>query len=210
LKPQLINLPPCAFLSLSWLKPLGQHSPCQAGVCSRPSYQRSRRVIPALCLDPRLANSAACPEALRFRYYGLMCQSCPLLLTSLFTLVSRSLQFGPPSAGGQDLPGVISANPSMDAWTPTPADSVVLLPVSSHQASAFPPLAQGRLLPFPEKRFLLGVPFRGCSHSVMFRPPSLLATQVAPTDMTINCHMAAVTFTSEHRKACYLTSRRIC
>lgn len=100
-----------------------------------------------------------------------------------FTLVSRSLQFGPPTAGGQDLPGVISANPSMDAWTPTPADSVVLLPVSSHQASAFPPLAQGRLLPSPEKRFLLGVPFRGCSHSVMFRPPSLLATQVAPTDM---------------------------
>src|SRR6185369_17264468 len=29
-----------------------------------------------------------------------------------------------------------------------PADSVVLLPVSSHQASAFPPLAQGRLLSF--------------------------------------------------------------
>ena len=39
--------------------------------------------FPALCLDPRLANSAACPEALRFRYYGLMCQSCPLLLASL-------------------------------------------------------------------------------------------------------------------------------
>lgn len=126
-----------------------------------------------------------------------------------FTLVSRSLQLGPPTAGSQDLPDVISANPSMDAWTPTPADSVVLLPVSSHQASAFPSLAQGRLLPPPEKRFLLGVPFRGCSHSVMFRPPSLLATQVAPTDMT-RCHMAAVTFTSEHRVACYLTSRRIC
>lgn len=79
----MITLLPCAFLSLTWLKSIGQHSPSAARVYSRPSYQRSRRVLPVLCLDPRLADSAAYPEALRSRYYGLMCQSCPLLLTSL-------------------------------------------------------------------------------------------------------------------------------
>jgi len=33
-----------------------------------------------------------------------------------------------------------------------------------------------------EQRLQLRTPFRGCSHSFMFKPPDLLATQVAPTD----------------------------
>jgi hypothetical protein len=44
----------------------------------------------------------------------------------------------------KDLPDVISANLSLDAWTPTPAASAVRLPVSSHRASAFPTLGPGR------------------------------------------------------------------
>jgi len=35
-------------------------------------------------------------------------------------------------------PGVISANPSSDVWPPTPAVLMVLVLVSSHEASAFP------------------------------------------------------------------------
>ena len=42
------------------------------------------------------------------------------------------------------LPDLISANPSQRAWTPTPAAPVVLTPVSSLRASAFPDLAAGR------------------------------------------------------------------
>ena len=35
---------------------------------------------------------------------------------------------------------------------------------------------------YPKQRLQLRTPFRGCSHSFMFKPPDLLATQVAPTD----------------------------
>ena len=38
---------------------------------------------------------------------------------------------------------------------------------------------------YPYSDFRTGNLFRGCRHSFMFRPPSLLATQVAPTDTTI-------------------------
>ncbi len=81
-----------------------------------------------------------------------------------------------------DLPDVISANPSLRAWTPTPAALVVLSPVSSHKTSAFPTLATGRRSAFsPCKRLLTRTRFRGCSHSLMFRPAGLLATLAAPT-----------------------------
>lgn len=64
-------------------------------------------------------------------------------------LGGESSQFGPPTAGPWDLPDVISANPSLDAWTPTPAVSGLHLPVSSPRASAFPTLGTGRHLAFP-------------------------------------------------------------
>jgi len=80
-------------------------------------------------------------------------------------------------------PTLSAANPSLDAWSPTPAGLVVRLPVSSHQSSAFPTLGTGRLsLLLSVQRLLHSALFRGCRHFFMFRPPSLLATQVAPTD----------------------------
>ncbi len=47
---------------------------------------------------------------------------------------------------------------------------------------------------------------RGSSHSVMFRPPVLLATQVAPTVICqlSPAHQAAVAFTFTHISVCYL------
>jgi len=33
----------------------------------------------------------------------------------------------------------------------------------------------------PDNDFSPGIEFRGCSHSLMFRPPGLLATQIVPT-----------------------------
>ena len=51
--------------------------------------------------------------------------------------------------------------------------------------------------------------FRGYSHLLMFRPPGLLATQVAPT---VVCqlpptHQAAVAFTFTHISVCYLSEQ---
>jgi hypothetical protein len=59
-------------------------------------------------------------------------------------LAHESLPLGPPAAGPKDLPDVLSANLSLDAWTPTPAALVVHGPVSSHKTSAFPTLGTGR------------------------------------------------------------------
>jgi hypothetical protein len=79
-------------------------------------------------------------------------------------------------------PGVISANLSSDAWPLTPAVLMVHMLVSSHEASAFPKASVGRhVANYPAKRLHAGVCFRGCRQLVMFRPPSLLATQIVPT-----------------------------
>jgi len=55
--------------------------------------------------------------------------------------------------------------------------------------------------------------FRSCSHSLMFRPAGLLATQVAPTavyDGLHPFHRAAMAFTSEQYTSRYLPVLRIC
>jgi hypothetical protein len=74
-----------------------------------------------------------------------------------------------------------SAHLSLRAWTPTPAARGVHLPVSSSTTSAFPALGPGRRSAISVQRLLYGTFFRGCSHSLMFRPADLLTTQVAPT-----------------------------
>ena len=112
-----------------------------------------------------------------------MCQSQSLSPTSLLhSLVSLGsldhllLVF-------RTFPTLLSANPSLDAWTFTPAVPGVLLPVSSPRASAFPETADGSALSCksPHNDFRAGPLYRSCSHSLMFRPPGLLATQVVPT-----------------------------
>ena len=62
-------------------------------------------------------------------------------------------------------PGVISANLSSDVWPPTPAALMVLVLVSSHEASAFPNSSVGRhLARVPAQQLHAGVSFRGCRH----------------------------------------------
>ena len=51
--------------------------------------------------------------------------------------------------------------------------------------------------------------FRGCSHSLRFRPADLFATQVVPT-VCLDVHIAAVAFPSEQLLVCYLPKPRIC
>jgi len=95
--------------------------------------------------------------------------------------VGGSLQVAASPCWEMDLPDVIPVDLSPDAWTHTPAAREVRSPVSSLTASAFPNLSTGRRPASTAQRLQSGNGFRGCSHSLMFRPPGLLATQVAPT-----------------------------
>ena len=81
-------------------------------------------------------------------------------------------------------------NPSLRAWILTPAALGVHLPVSSSKTSAFPTVRLGRRLALTHTATSVWNPFRGCNHSFMFRPASLLATQVAPT--TVMLHSPSV------------------
>jgi hypothetical protein len=78
------------------------------------------------------------------------------------------------------------------AWSPTPAVHQVHTPVTSPTSSAFP---LGGWVGFPlfvHNATFRGNDFRGCRHSVMFRPPSLFASQVLP--LLRLCRRAAEAF----------------
>ena len=116
------------------------------------SYQPGQRFSPGVTRTLLTEQVALlCPQALRSRSVtsssSLLRPDVPVLLPPVryaWWLADRSVPFGPSTAGHQDLPDVISANLSLDAWTPTPAVSVVHVPIPSHRTSAFPPLGQGR------------------------------------------------------------------
>lgn len=74
-----------------------------------------------------------------------------------------------------------SADLSSRAWTSTPAASEMHSLVSSLRALAFPSELMGRRIANTQQLFQLGGGFRGCSHLLMFRPASLLASPIAPT-----------------------------
>ena len=85
----------------------------------------------------------------------------------------------------EDLPDVLSAPLALRAWPSPPAARGVHVPVSSHTTAAFPPCGPGRRSTMSVQRLPYGALFRGCSHSLMFRPVGLLATQIAPTDTAV-------------------------
>ena len=64
-------------------------------------------------------------------------------------------------------------------------------------------------LQFPHSDFRTG-DFRGCSHSLMFRPPGLLATQVAPTVAYLNGTLGSQGFYVRAYSVRYLPEQRIC
>jgi hypothetical protein len=53
--------------------------------------------------------------------------------------------------------------------------------VSSPRTLASPERSAGRRVANPQQLFQLGDGYRGCSHSLMFRPASLLVPPIAPT-----------------------------
>jgi hypothetical protein len=94
---------------------------------------------------------------------------------------ARSVQVAVSPCWEKDLPDVIAAYLSLRAWPPTPAAREVPVPVSSLTTAAFPSFGPGRRSPMYRTATSVRRAFRGCSHSLMFRPAGLLATQIAPT-----------------------------
>jgi hypothetical protein len=101
--------------------------------------------------------------------------------TSGFASCERSVQVAVSPCCAKVLPDVISAHLSSRVWTPTPVAPKVHTLVSSLRTLAFPTLGTGRRFTIPQQLLPLGYLFRGCSHSLLFRPASLLATPIAPT-----------------------------
>jgi hypothetical protein len=109
------------------------------------------------------------------------------LTASVLPLYRESLQVAARPCWTQALPSVISANLSPDACTHTPVVLLVLLPVSSQETSAFVKWGPTRQLNNKSvQRLPYGPGSRGYSDFVMFRPPGLLATQIAPTTMCLS------------------------
>ena len=90
---------------------------------------------------------------LRRRSYGLMRQTCCPPYGFGMASHARSLQVAASPCWAQALPDVISADPSLRVWTPTPAAPRVHVPVASPRTLAFPALGSGRR--FGESRRLL-------------------------------------------------------
>src|ERR1035437_7140971 len=109
-----------------------------------------------------------------------------------------------------DLYRVNPTDPSLGAWAP-----VTAVPRSAHacfflHVIGLPPFTIEVGFPrLPVKRFHDGSLFRDCSHFVMFRAPSLLASPIIPTAATYR-RRAAEAFTSEQNMLRYLRLHRIC
>ena len=99
---------------------------------------------------------------------------------------SGSVQVAVSPCWEEDLPDVVSAHPSLRAWTPTPAALEVHVPVSSPKTSAFPSFGPGRRAAKPVQRFQYGALFEAtvislCSGPQVCSPPrSLLPIRCPP------------------------------
>ena len=103
-----------------------------------------------------------------------------------------------------------SANLSLRAWTPTPAALMAYGALTRFfpQDNGLPDVRTRSAPNNTPTAISVGTLFRGCSHSLMFRPASLLATPIAPT--AVHKHQAAVASTSEPLTVRYLPVPRIC
>jgi hypothetical protein len=179
----------------------------QSGTAKCPEFLRPPQALP---------SAERCPHLLDGRYPTVTAttHSCaspvPSHRLSLYALCGRSLQVAVSPCWERHLPDVISANPSSDAWTPTPAVPTVHVLVSSREASAFPELKAGRHSTTFRTATSVRGQFRGCSHSLMFRPPSLLALQDRSYRRGSDALWAARAFPLEQHTTRYLLACRVC
>ena len=127
-----------------------------------------------------------------------------------FPSVGGSLQVVASPCWEMALPGVISENLSLDAWTHTPVVSLVHIPVTSQRASAFTAPGMARQSTnYPYSDFCTGdltglQSFDNLQASRFACHPDRSYRRVS------NRLGAAVAFTSEHLTVCYLPVPRIC
>ena len=164
-------------------------------------------ILPALRLDAHLeppsaqspfARSTVLPPPewcqctlgrtllLRHRSYELMRQTTPLLTLSAQLYVSGLCRLLPVPAAKWPFPTLsLQVLPEMPRPLPRrfAGCTCLLLPLQ-HRPSPASHGSAYRMIPL--KRLRSGGLFRGCSHSLMFKPLSLLATLVAPT-ITVSC-----------------------
>ena len=111
-----------------------------------------------------------------------MRQSQFLLAPRLLVSCTRSSQVAVSPCLKWNLPDVISTYLSPRAWIPTPDALKLHSSVTSLETSAFPETPTGRRYSIPRTIAIsLRNTFRGCNHSITFRPAGLLATHIAPT-----------------------------
>jgi hypothetical protein len=98
--------------------------------------------------------------------------------------------------------------PQMPEPMPRRFAECVCLVLPQH-SSAFPIIRLGRLPAFFREHDFSRVGFRGCSYFIMFRPPSLLASQIVPTAASFPAGQPRL-FTSEQNVRRYLRTHRTC
>jgi hypothetical protein len=98
--------------------------------------------------------------------------------------------------------------PQMPEPMPRRFAECICLVLPQH-SSAFPIIRLGRLPASFREHDFPRVGFRGCSYFVMFRPPSLLASQIVPTAASSPAGQPRL-FTSEQNVRRYLRTHRTC
>ena len=208
----------------------GSHTPqlpwfAHSLVPPQASALRQHCVWPPRCsMDPPSAQSPFAPmlvfpssgrrvhHLLRGRYASVIAPTDSfanpvwLFLPSAIASCKKSSQVATSPCCHRDFPDVISANLSSDAWSLATA-----VPRSAYtcfflRVIGLPQQGCGSASRFnPRTRLFAEAFFRGCRHSFMFRPPSLLVSQIVPTA----AHIAA----GQPRllrpgRACFVTSAR--
>ena len=144
------------------------------------------------------------------RSYRLMRQSRVALLYFGFWPRSWSLRrLLPAPAATGILPTLfLRILPQMPEPIPRRFAECVCLVLPQH-SSAFPIIRLGRLPASFREHDFSRVDFRGCSYFIMFRPPSLLASQIVPTAASFPAGQPRL-FTSEQNVRRYLRTHRTC
>jgi hypothetical protein len=120
------------------------------------------------------------------RSYGLIRQSHVALPSFGFWPRARSLSRLLPALLPRGSSRRYLCESFLGCLVPYPGGSHrVHIPVSSSVSSAFPIKRLGRLPAWFCEHDFSQRDCRGCRHSIMFRPPSLLASQIVPTAMPI-------------------------
>ena len=118
---------------------------------------------------------------LRHRYYGLMRQSPWFSSPSALASFEESLPVATSPGYPRDLPDAISANLSSDVWSHATAVPPGALACFFPDVIGLPQQRCGSASRFTREHDFPRSVFRRCRHFLMFRPPSLLVSQIAPT-----------------------------